>query len=264
MQRYALGIEYIGTFYKGWQKQKKTSLTIQEKVEESLSKVANENVKTTCSGRTDSGVHASMQVIHFETSANRLNKAWLAGCNSILPKDISINWVKKVPFDFHSRFSATKRTYRYHIFNGNKQSVLNRNFTSLIRDPLDINLMQKASNHLIGEKDFSSFRGSGCQSKSPNRNIFEVKLNKKQKIVSIEISANAFLLNMVRIIVGTLIEVGSKTITPESIKDILEARDRTQASKTAEARGLFYLGPEYDPSFKITKPKYKNQLTIKS
>ena len=112
MQRYALGIEYIGTSYKGWQKQKKTNLTIQEKIEESLSKVANESVKTICSGRTDSGVHASMQVIHFETSANRLNKAWLAGCNSILPQDISINWIKKVPEDFHSRFSATKRTYR--------------------------------------------------------------------------------------------------------------------------------------------------------
>ena len=264
MQRYALGIEYIGTSYKGWQKQKKTNLTIQEQIEESLSKVANESVKTICSGRTDSGVHASMQVIHFETSANRLNKAWLAGCNSILPQDISINWIKKVPEDFHSRFSATKRTYRYHILNGNKQSVLNRNFTSLIRAPLDINLMQKASNYLIGEKDFSSFRGSGCQSKSPNRNVFEVKVKKRQNIVSIEISANAFLLNMVRIIVGTLIEVGSEIISPESIKDILEARDRTHAGKTAEAKGLFYLGPEYNPSFKIYKPKYNNQLTLKS
>ena len=264
MQRYALGIEYIGTSYKGWQKQKKTNLTIQEKIEESLSKVANESIKSICSGRTDSGVHASMQVIHFETSANRLNKSWLAGCNSILPRDISINWIKKVPIDFHSRFSATKRTYRYHIFNGNKQSVLNRDFTSLIKTPLDMDLMQKASNHLIGEQDFSSFRGSGCQSKSPNRNVFEVKLKKRRKIISIEISANAFLLNMVRIIVGTLTEVGSKKITPESMKDILEAKDRTQAGKTAEAKGLFYIGPEYDPSLKIYKPKYNNQLTLKS
>ena len=182
MQRYALGIEYVGTSYKGWQKQKKTNLTIQEKIEESLSKVANESVKTICSGRTDSGVHASMQVIHFETSANRLNKAWLAGCNSILPRDISINWIKKVPEDFHSRFSATKRTYRYHILNGNKQSVLNRNFTSLIRAPLNINLMQKASNYLIGEKDFSSFRGSGCQSNSPNRNVSKLS-SRKGKIL---------------------------------------------------------------------------------
>tara|TARA_X000000368_G_C22970836_1_gene685382 strand:- start:443 stop:1237 length:795 start_codon:yes stop_codon:yes gene_type:complete len=263
MQRYALGIEYIGTSYKGWQKQKKTNLTIQEKIEESLTKVANESVKTICSGRTDSGVHAAMQVIHFETTANRLNKAWLAGCNSILPRDISINWIKKVPVDFHSRFSAIKRTYRYHILNGNKQSVLNRDFTSLIKTPLDINSMQKASNYLIGEQDFSSFRGSGCQSKSPNRNVFEVKFKKRQKIISIEISANAFLLNMVRIIVGTLIEVGTKAIAPGSIKDILEAKDRTQAGKTAEAKGLFYLGPEYDPLFKIFKPKYNNQFTLK-
>jgi tRNA pseudouridine38-40 synthase len=264
MLRYALGVEYIGTSYKGWQKQKKTNLTIQEKIEESLSKVANENVKSICSGRTDSGVHASMQVIHFETSARRLNKAWLAGCNSILPRDISINWIKKVPIDFHSRFSAIKRTYRYHIFNGNKQSVFNRDFTSLVIAPLDINLMQKASKFFIGEKDFSSFRGSGCQSKSPNRNIFDIKIKKRQKIVSIEISANAFLLNMVRIIVGTLIEVGLKKIKPEAMKDILEVRDRTQAGKTAEAKGLFYIGPEYNSSFKIYKPKYKNHLTLKS
>ena len=142
MQRYALGVEYIGTSYKGWQKQKKTNLTIQEKVEESLSKVADEGVKTICSGRTDSGVHAAMQVIHFETSVTRLNKAWLAGCNSILPRDISINWIKKVPVDFHSRFSATKRTYRYHIFNGNKQSVLNRDFSSLRRKTLDENKLE--------------------------------------------------------------------------------------------------------------------------
>ena len=263
MQRYALGVEYIGTSYKGWQKQKKTNLTIQEKVEESLSKVADEGVKTICSGRTDSGVHAAMQVIHFETSVTRLNKAWLAGCNSILPRDISINWIKKVPVDFHSRFSATKRTYRYHIFNGNKQSVLNRDFSSLVRSPLDINLMQKASIYLIGEKDYSSFRGSGCQSKSPIRNIFEIKLYRRQKIVSVEISANAFLLNMVRIIVGTLIEVGSGTIRPEAIKDILDSRDRTQAGKTAEAKGLFYIGPEYDSSFKIFKPKYNNHLILK-
>ena len=239
MLRYALGVEYIGTSYKGWQKQKKTNLTIQEKIEESLSKVANENVKSICSGRTDSGVHASMQVIHFETSARRLNKAWLAGCNSILPRDISINWIKK-------------------------QSVFNRDFTSLVIAPLDINLMQKASKFFIGEKDFSSFRGSGCQSKSPNRNIFDIKIKKRQKIVSIEISANAFLLNMVRIIVGTLIEVGLKKIKPEAMKDILEVRDRTQAGKTAEAKGLFYIGPEYNSSFKIYKPKYKNHLTLKS
>ena len=123
--------------------------------------------------------------------------------------------------------------------------------------------MQKASIYLIGEKDYSSFRGSGCQSKSPIRNIFEIKLNRRQKIVSVEISANAFLLNMVRIIVGTLIEVGSGTIRPEKIKDILDSRDRTQAGKTVEAKGLFYIGPEYDSSFKIFKPKYNNHLILK-
>jgi tRNA pseudouridine38-40 synthase len=167
MLRYALGVEYIGTFYKGWQKQKKTNLTIQEKIEESLSKVADENVKTICSGRTDSGVHASMQVIHFETSARRLNKAWLAGCNSILPRDISINWIKKVPIDFHSRFSAIKRTYRYHIFNGNKQSVFNRDFTSLVIAPLDINLMQKASNFLLEKRTFHLLEDQAANQKVP-------------------------------------------------------------------------------------------------
>lgn len=264
MQRYALGIQYIGTFYKGWQKQKKINSTIQENVEIALSKIANEKIETTCSGRTDSGVHASMQVVHFETRSKRLNKSWVAGTNSILPKDICISWIKKVPQDFHARFSAIKRSYRYHIFNGSNQSVLNRNFTSLVRDSLSVNAMQEASKHLLGENDFSSFRGSGCQANSPNRNIYEIKVTKSKKIVSIEVSANAFLLNMVRIIVGSLIDVGLKKNKPEFIQDVLASKNRNMAGKTAEAKGLFYLGPEYNLSFNLIKPKYKNNLVIKN
>ena len=264
MQRYALGIEYIGTFYKGWQKQKKTDSTVQENVDIALSKIADETIKTTCSGRTDSGVHALMQVVHFETRAKRLNRSWVAGTNSILPKDINISWIKKVPQDFHARFSAIKRTYRYHVFNGSSQSVLNKNFTSLVKDSLNLNAMQEASKYLLGENDFSSFRGSGCQSNSPNRNIYDIKITKSKKIVSIEVSANAFLLNMVRIIVGTLIDIGMKKNKPEFIRDILASKNRNLAGKTAEAKGLFYLGPEYDHSFKLVRPKYKNNLVIKN
>jgi len=262
MQRYALGIEYEGTHYKGWQKQKKTSLTIQEKVEDALSKVANEEIKIICSGRTDSGVHAAMQVIHFETSSNRTNKALLLGSNSILPFDINIIWVKKVTNNFHGRFSAKKRSYRYHIFNGRHQSVLNRKFSSIIKESLDIVAMQKASNYLIGEKDFSSFRGAGCQSKSAKRNIFEINIKKNGKIIVIDISANAFLLNMVRIIVGTLIDVGLNKINSESIKEILLLKDRTKAGKTAEAKGLFYVGPEYEEGFNLKKPRYRRKLVL--
>ena len=261
--RIALGVEYDGTNYFGFQKQNATKQTVQGSLEESISKVADHKVKTFCSGRTDAGVHAFMQVMHFDTKAIRSSIEWTRGINSYLPKDIRVLWAKEIDESFHARFSATKRSYIYNILNHSTPSALWADKSLYVPIRLDIQSMKKGSKYLIGEHDFSSFRGSGCQSKSPIRNIFEIKLNRRQKIVSVEISANAFLLNMVRIIVGTLIEVGSGTIRPEEIKDILDSRDRTQAGKTVEAKGLFYIGPEYDSSFKIFKPKYNNHLILK-
>lgn len=260
MQRYALGLEYLGTKYKGWQKQKKTNQTIQYFLEESLSKIADEQVKVFCSGRTDAGVHSKLQITHFDTNAYRKIDSWILGTNSILPKDISVKWVKKVPDTFHARFSAIKRTYRYHIFNGRQQSVLNRNFTLHIKDRINITNMIEASRYLIGEKDFSSFRASGCQSNSPKRNIFNISIKKNAQIISIEISANAFLLNMVRIIVGTLIEIGTKEIEPTAMKEIIYSKDRKNSGRTVDSKGLFFIGAEYPDEFKLKSPVYNKRF----
>ena len=193
MKRFAASIEYYGTNYSGWQKQKQTLDTVQEKVENAFSFIANEEIKVICSGRTDAGVHAVSQVIHFDTNAKRFKKSWVEGTNSVLPNDISINWIKSVDNTFNARFSAVNRTYKYIVFNKTSGSIIHSNRVTLVREKLDIDVMVKASRFLLGEKDFSSFRASGCQSKTPMRNVREIKITKKKNIITFEISANAFL-----------------------------------------------------------------------
>ena len=214
MKRFAASIEYYGTNYSGWQKQKQTLDTVQEKVENALSSIANEEIKVICSGRTDAGVHAISQVIHFDTNAKRFKKSWVEGTNSVLPNDISINWIKSVDDTFNARFSAVNRTYKYIVFNKTSGSIIHSNRVTLVKEKLDIDTMVKASRFLLGEKDFSSFRASGCQSKTPMRNVREIKITKKKNTITFEISANAFLFNMVRIIMGTLINFGVNNLDP--------------------------------------------------
>ena len=249
--RIAIGVEYEGTAYKGFQKQKSTSETIQGFIDKALSQVANQKIKTICSGRTDAGVHAYCQTIHFDTTSSRENKAWVQGGNSTLPKDIRFIWAQKVNNNFHSRFSATSRTYRYIIRNSSFPSALNRNRHLWIKEELDFPSMRRATSYLIGEKDFTSFRSSSCQSKTSLRNISSIKIKKKGELVLIDITANAFLLNMVRIIVGTLLEVGRKKITPKKVKSILDGKDRKLAGKTASPEGLYLVGTRYQEKFKL-------------
>ena len=249
--RIAIGVEYEGTAYKGFQKQKSTSETIQGLIDKALSQVADEKIKSVCSGRTDAGVHAFCQTIHFDTTSSRENKAWVQGGNSLLPKDIRFIWAQKVNNNFHSRFSAISRTYRYIIRNSSFPSALNRSRHLWIKEDLDLQSMRRASSYLIGDRDFTSFRSSSCQSKTSFRNIYSIKIKKKGELVLIDITANAFLFNMVRIIVGTLLEVGRKKITPKKVKLILDAKDRKLSGKTASPEGLYFVGTSYEEKFKL-------------
>jgi len=260
LTRVALGIEYFGTEYSGWQKQKTTKNTIQEIIENALSQIADHEIKTICSGRTDAGVHALSQIIHFDSSSKRFQKAWIKGTNSILPNNISVIWAKKVPNEFHARFSAINRTYKYLIINKAQDSILRSKKSILVKQKLNLEIMKEASQHLLGEQDFSSFRASGCQSKTAMRNIKQIKILKNKNTFTIEISANAFLLNMVRIIVGTLIDFGINNSDPTIMKNILDSRDRKLAGKTANPDGLYFIGPEYPDVFKIKKPPFNQQI----
>ena len=259
IRRIALGLEYQGTNYFGLQKQKTTEKTVQGLLEVALNSVSNETIKTLSCGRTDSGVHAYGQVMHFDTHASRKEQEWVRGGNSLLPSDIVILWAKEVGNDFHARFSTLSRTYRYIIRNTEVPSALWGKRSLWINQDLDIKAMRRASKSLLGEKDFSSFRGSGCQSNSPVREITDITIAKKNEFISIDITANSFLLNMVRIMVGTLILVGQKDIPASKINNIIESKDRRLSGKTVSADGLYFIGPEYPQQFKI--PSRENSVT---
>jgi len=247
----ALGIEYQGTNYHGWQKQSLVPNTVQEVLQKSLTQVANEPVVLNCSGRTDSGVHALSQVVDFSIRSTRNEKAWIMGANSLLPKDIKIIWFKKVSNTFHARFSALSRTYTYLIRNTSTPSALWANRCLFYQYELDCVAMKKGSKILLGEHDFSAFRSSGCQSISSNRKIDSIEIKKIGNFVSITITANAFLQNMVRIIIGTLLDVGSGFLDYSEIENILYSKERNLASYTARADGLYFMGPSYPEKYKI-------------
>ena len=256
--RVALGIEYDGSEYYGFQKQKSTEQTIQGNLENSISKVANHSIKTFCSGRTDAGVHAFMQVVHFDTESRRSTREWVRGINSYLPHDIKVLWSKELDETFHARYSATHRSYLYRILNNQTPSALWSKRSLFVPQKLDIRAMRAASKYLIGEHDFSSFRGSGCQSNSPVRSIEDIKISKKNNFISFELRANAFLLHMVRIIIGTLLMVGKREIKPVEMKNILNEKDRRIAGKTVSSSGLYFLGPKYPAKYHL--PDFKDNL----
>ncbi len=256
--RVALGIEYDGSEYYGFQKQKSTDQTIQGNLENSISKVANHSIKTFCSGRTDAGVHAFMQVVHFDTESRRSTREWVRGINSYLPHDIKVLWSKELDETFHARYSATHRSYLYRILNNQTPSALWSKRSLFVPQKLDIRAMRAASKYLIGEHDFSSFRGSGCQSNSPVRTIEDIKITKKNNFITFELRANAFLLHMVRIIIGTLLMVGKREIKPVEMKNILNEKDRRIAGKTVSSSGLYFLGPKYPAKYHL--PDFKDNL----
>jgi len=251
--RIALGVEYDGTSYNGWQRQK-SGIGVQERLEEALSLVANEAIEVTCAGRTDTGVHASGQVVHFDTSADRSERSWVLGGNSNLPPDISLTWAQPVGDDFHARYTALSRSYRYLILNRLQRSALHRHRAWWVHQPLDAARMHTAAQALLGEHDFSAFRAAGCQSSTAIREISSISVGRSGHWVTLEVTANAFLQHMVRNITGTLAAVGQGEAPVSWVRDVLESRDRTAGGVAAPPQGLTLVAVEYPAALGIPAP----------
>ncbi|MFP3014626.1 MAG: tRNA pseudouridine(38-40) synthase TruA [Arsenophonus sp.] len=252
LTKIALCIEYSGNHYYGWQRQKNLK-TIQTCLEFALTKVANESIQVYCAGRTDAGVHAIGQIIHFETSVIRTGQAWTNGVNNYLPSDIAIRWSKIVIPDFHARFSAISREYRYLIFNHRCRPAILSAYVAHYNYPLNAERMNIASQALIGEKDFTSFRAINCQSKSPWRNIKHIHVNRYCDYIVVDIKANSFVHHMVRNIVGSLLDIGCGNRDISWIEELLELKDRTKAAPTAKAEGLYLVSIDYPSKYKLPK-----------
>lgn len=251
--RISLCVSYNGNAYYGWQSQKSGLPTIQKFLETAISKVANEPIEVVCAGRTDKSVHASYQVVHFETSAARSERAWVFGCNANLPKDISVMWAGEVSEDFHARFSAYNRRYHYVIYNHPIRPSSFMDGLTWCHYPLDADKMHQAAQSLVGEHDFTSFRAVGCQSKSPFRHLDFVNVQRFENIIVIDIKGNAFLHHMVRNIAGVLIAIGSGKQPVAWCKEVLEAKDRTAADVTAPPYGLYLTHVGYPDHFGIPR-----------
>lgn len=241
----ALGVEYQGTHFHGWQVQKTGVRTVQQVVEEALSKVADHPVRVFCSGRTDAGVHALEQVIHFETEVVRSERAWVFGGNVNLPSDVNFKWAKQVEDDFHARFNAIARSYEYHIHNHPVRSALKSQHSVWEPRALDVEAMNRACQYLLGEHDFSAFRASLCQAKSPVKTIERIGFEQRVDTVVLRVKANAFLHHMVRNLVGTLLKVGRGERPENWVQEVLDSKDRKQAGMTAEPQGLYFVKAYY-------------------
>ena len=250
--RLAAAVEYDGSAYCGWQRLKHAP-SVQYEVEQALARVAGHPVTVHCSGRTDSGVHATRQVIHFDPPVSRSQKAWVFGANANLPRDIAIRWLVPVADDFHARFLALARRYRYVILNQPSRPVLERANATWCRDPLDADAMHRAAQVLVGERDFSSFRAAGCQSKTAWRHLHFIEVHRHGPLVVVDVQANAFVHHMIRNIVGALVDVGRGEQDEEYIARLLTLRDRTQASATAPGCGLHFVDSIYDPQYTLPR-----------
>lgn len=250
MVRIAVGIEYDGSAYAGWQAQARLR-TVQQVTEEALGCIAAEPVSLTCAGRTDAGVHAHGQVAHFDTRAVRTGRGWVLGANSELPSDASLSWAIPVPRHFHARYCAEARTYRYVISNRLARSALLAARVAWIRRPLDHERMHEAAQALVGEHDFSAFRSSECQAKSPVRRMEQIRVERLGDRIVIEATANAFLHHMMRNIAGLLIAIGKSDSPISRAQQVLAGRDRTRNAATAPAAGLYLLSVRYPAAFAV-------------
>lgn len=248
--RIALMVEYDGSQYHGWQEQ--TGLhTVQHKLEQALAHVADCEVAVVCAGRTDTGVHATNQIIHFDCQSERSIRSWIHGANSFLPKDICVKWGREMPDEFHARYSALSRRYRYIIYNSPiRPALLRCNVTWQYRQ-LDHRLMHEASQSLLGEQDFTSFRSVECQSKTPMRNVHSLDVVRDGDFIIIDITANAFLHHMVRNIAGVLIAVGTGRKPVPWVAEVLSAKDRRLGAETAPPYGLYLIGVIYPEEFGV-------------
>ena len=251
--RIAISVEYDGSGYRGWQAQKHDTLVVQTEVEKALSKVADEPINVVCSGRTDSGVHASSQICHFDTVAHRDPYNWVMGANTQLPNDISLSWAQQVDPEFHARFSARSRQYVYLIRQSPYRSALLRNSMTFTHKRLDPELMSEAGSSLLGTHDFNAYRSAQCQAKTSVRTLSHLSVHCHEGVIAVHVEANGFLQSMVRNIVGVLTAIGSQEKPVIWARQVLESKDRTKGGVTAPPHGLYFLGPTYDDHFGLPK-----------
>lgn len=250
-RRIAISVEYDGTGYRGWQEQRHDVRSVQAVVQNAISKIADEPIHLICAGRTDSGVHASSQVCHFDTHAIRESYNWVMGTNTELPKDVSLCWAHDVAKEFHARFLATSRQYVYLIRCSSFRSALLTNTTTFTSKKLDPHRMAEAGAHLLGSHNFNGYRSVQCQAKNPCRTLMGLAVHVDDEFIAVHVEANSFLQNMVRNIVGVLMAIGSGEKSTLWARDVLESKDRTQGGVTAPPQGLYFLGPTYPDTINL-------------
>lgn len=248
--RIALGIEYDGSAFAGWQSQSHGN-TVQDVLERALATVAGQPIRTTCAGRTDAGVHALAQVVHFDSPVARPDTAWVRGVNANLPPAVAVRWAMPVGDDFHARFSARARSYQYLLLNRPVRPAILHGRVGWFHAPLDIEAMNMAAACLLGEHDFSAFRAAECQAKSPVKILQRANIGRQGEVIMFEFTANAFLHHMVRNLVGALVYVGKGRHEPAWITELLASRDRTRAAPTFAAAGLYFVGVDYGPEWRL-------------
>lgn len=251
---YALAIEFIGTRYRGWQRQRHLSNTLQETLEAALSKVADEPIELIAAGRTDAGVHASHMLAHFSSNAKRDSHQWLRGTNSLLPDDIALKFIVPMPDDFHARFCAIARRYHYITLNRPHRPAILAGQITHYYPALDIKAMQSACTQLLGWHDFTSFRAAACQSNRPTRHVMHASLSQVGQLLIFDIKADGFLHHMVRNIMGVLFAIGEHKLPQEAIAHLLTLKDRTQAPATASSNGLYFVGADYQSEYQKHLP----------
>ncbi|MCX7554441.1 tRNA pseudouridine(38-40) synthase TruA [Marinicella sp. S1101] len=248
--RIAFGVEYDGQPFYGFQTQKQEP-TVQSCLEKAVSKVANHPVRVICAGRTDTGVSATQQIIHFETTAVRTPRQWVLGVNTAIHEGVSVLWAKQVDDTFHARFSATSRSYQYRILCRKVRPAINRHQLTWVLPPLDHKKMHEAAQYLLGEHDFNAFRSSKCQANNPVRTMHEARVYQVGDHIICEFRANAFLHHMIRNIVGTLLKVGKAERPVQWVEEVLLGKDRTKAGMTAPPNGLMFTGVTYPHSYRV-------------
>ncbi|EGV28358.1 tRNA pseudouridine synthase A [Thiorhodococcus drewsii AZ1] len=254
-----MGVEYDGTDFHGWQTQSGVR-TVQATLEAAVGRVANHPVTIHSAGRTDAGVHGLEQILHFETSAARSERSWVLGTNVNLPPDVAVRWAHPVPEDFHARFSAMARHYRYQIMVRRTRSALQRSRAVWVHEALDLGCMREAASALVGEHDFSSFRAVSCQAKSPIRRIHYLDVLERDGLISLHVGANGFLHHMVRNIAGVLIAIGRQEASVDWTRELLDLRDRTLGGVTAPPQGLYFVRADYPERFALPQVEKTNPL----
>jgi len=259
--RVALGLEYDGSRFCGWQTQPQ-GCAVQDALERALVQVAGEPVATLCAGRTDAGVHALAQVVHFDTAAERPESAWVRGVNALLPPACAVHWSRPVGAEFHARYSAVSRCYRYVLLNHPVRPAVDETRVGWFHLPLDIDGMRRAARMLVGEHDFSAFRSAECQARTPVRTITRLDIARRDAYVIFDVCANAFLHHMVRNIVGCLVYVGKGKYPPEWVGEVLNGRDRARAAPTFEAAGLYLSRVAYEPRWGLPEEPRRTLMNL--